>query len=425
MMRSIRQSDFMKSVLVLMTGTVIAQVLGYMIYPLLTRIYTSEQFGEMYLYMRVVALISAVATVRYELTLPIAKRDLHAFHLYRLSFRISLVVLTAVAIVGVFYLIFRPEEGVNTWFLLLTLLSAYLSVWVNLGTNWSVRMKDFSRISRQRIIQSVASNGLKLVFGWFSWGGIGLIFAMFLGYLGSAYVFVVDFVRIRKQHRGYKTRKRMRILSREYRDFPLLNLPHVLIDLGVDLALASLILGRFGKEDFGFYSHAFAILKLPLGIIGQSFGQVFMNRCSEMVNKGQSIVSLVKKTTGILFLLSLIPFTILFFFGEPLFAFVFGKEWGVSGTYAAIMAPWLMLNFILSPVSGMPLVLGRQKEVFLIGLTSAFGQLFIFGVIPYLLPSDQITMSFLLWCATGFQVVLLLLVLVLYIRFAKMGRRGG
>lgn len=425
MIRSIRQSDFMKSVLVLMTGTVIAQVLGYIIYPLLTRIYTSEQFGEMYLYMRIVALISAVSTVRYELTLPIAKRDLHAYHLYRLSFRISLVVLTAVAIVGVFYLVFRPEEGINTWFLLLTLLSAYLSVWVNLGTNWSVRMKDFSRISRQRIIQSVASNGLKLLFGWFSWGGIGLIFAMFLGYLGSAYVFVVDFFRIRKKHHGYNTRYRMRVLSREYRHFPLLNLPHVLVDLGVDLALASLILGRFGKEDFGFYSHAFAILKLPLGIIGQSFGQVFMNRCAEMVNKGQSIVSLVKKTTGILFLLSLVPFTILFFFGEPLFAFVFGEEWGVSGTYAAIMSPWLMMNFILSPVSGMPLVLGRQKEVFLIGLISAFAQLFVFGALPYLFPSDHISMSFLLWGITGFQVVFLAVVFQLYLSFARKGRKGG
>jgi len=84
-----------------------------------------------------------------------------------------------------------------------------------------------------------------------------------------------------------------------------------------------------------------------------------------------------------------------------------------------------MMNFVLSPVSGMPLVLGRQKEVFLIGLISAFGQLFVFGVLPYLFPSDQITMSFLLWCITGFQVVLLAVVFQLYLSFARKGRRGG
>lgn len=419
MLEQLKKSEFLRSVLVLLSGTAIAQLLGYAIYPILTKLYDSNQFGDMYLYMRIVAFASAVATVRYELTLPLAKQELHAFHLYRLSFRIALVVLTALAITGVLYVWLQPQKGLDVWFLLLTIGSAYLSVWINLGTNWSVRVGAFKRISRQRIVQSLTSNGLKVLFGWFSWGSIGLILSMFTGALISVYVFVLDFLKLRQKHKGYRVSKRMSILSKQYRDYPLLNFPHVLLELGADLVIASLLLYYYGKETFGYYGHAFAMLKLPLGIIGQSIGQVFMNRCSELKHSGKSILPLLRKTMLTLLLLSVVPFTLLFFFGEPLFGFVFGKDWTTSGHFATIMAPWIMLNFVLSPVSAITLVLNRQKEAFLIGLLNTCGQLAIFGLLPWFWEPVQGNFSLLLWIATGFLFAIHILAGSLYLQFAR------
>jgi O-antigen/teichoic acid export membrane protein len=48
-------------------------------------------------------------------------------------------------------------------------------------------------------------------------------------------------------------------------------------------------------------------------------------------------------------------------FGEPLFALVFGTPWTRSGTYAAAMAPWLLVNFMVTPLATLPLVFARQK----------------------------------------------------------------
>lgn len=418
MLQQLKKSAFLRSVLVLLSGTAIAQLLGYAVYPVLTKLYDSDQFGDMYLYMRIVAFAGAVATVRYELTLPLAKQELHAFHLYRLSFRIALVVLTALAITGVLYVWLQPQKGIDVWFLLLTIGSAYLSVWINLGTNWSVRVGAFKRISRQRMLQSLTSNGLKVLFGWFSWGSIGLILSMFIGALVSIFVFLTDFLHLRKKHKGYRVGKRMNVLSKQYSDYPLLNFPHVLLELGADLAIASLLMYYYGKDTFGYYGHAFAMLKLPLGVIGQSIGQVFMNRCSELVHSGKSVLPLLRKTMLTLLLLSIVPFTLLFFFGEPLFGFVFGKEWGISGQFATIMAPWIMLNFVLSPVSAITLVLNRQKEAFLIGLLNTVGQLVIFGILPWFLEILQKDFSFLLWISSGFLVIVHLLAGIMYFRFA-------
>ena len=61
---------------------------------------------------------------------------------------------------------------------------------------------------------------------------------------------------------------------------------------------------------------------------------------------------------------------VLLIFGEDIFSFIFGVEWSQAGRYAAILAPWLFMNFIVSPLSMLPIVLERQKTFFIISLLS-------------------------------------------------------
>lgn len=419
MIQKLRQSEFLKSVLVLMTASVVSLAINVLISPILTRIYSAEQIGDVNFYTRIVVFISTIATVRYELSLPIAKQQLHAFHLYRLTYRIALVILTSIAIAGLLYALIKPADAYSMWFMLLVIVGAYLSVWINIGTNWYIRTRGFKRISQQRITASVVSNGLKWLFGILGWKTYGLLVSVPIGYLASSVLFMRDFVKQKKVYRSYKAGKRMRVLSKEYRQFPMMSLPHVMIDLGVDLSMASLIIAFYSKADFGLFSHAYGLLKMPIGIVGQSIGQVFTNRFSELMHNRQSVVPLFLKTTRTLFLLSIVPFAVLFFFGEPIFAFVFGKEWATSGAYASIMIPWLMLNFLLSPVSSLPMILGRQKEALIIGIISGAGQLFIFGALPEFSAFFSQSFEHVLWAASGFQSVLLVAVFYVYYRFAR------
>ncbi len=368
-----------------MTGTAIAQLIAYLIYPILTRIYSTADMGELGVYTRLVAFIAAIATARYEATLPVAKQDSHAFSLYRLSFRISLIVLTAVFLVGMIYFMLKPYSLSNYIFLLVSVLSAYVSVWINLGTNWSVRKKLFKQISIQRMVNSVSVSGFRLIFGVFNWGPFGLIFGTLLGSFLSIFAFVKTFLSNKKSYSSTADLKRMRVLAKNYKSYPTVYLPHVLLDLAVDLILATCIVAFYGKGTFGSYSYAYLMLKLPLSLFGQSLGQVFFNKSSELVNQKQSVYPLTSKTLRTLFYLSIIPFTLLFFFGSELFGFVFGERWTEAGRISEILAPALMLNFIVSPISSLSLVLSKQKLMFGFGLVVAFFQLFNFGVLPVLL----------------------------------------
>lgn len=69
------KSEFSRNVLTLMTGTTITQAIPIAISPILTRIYTPEDFGIFALYMSVVSIVSVVATGCYELAIMLPKKD--------------------------------------------------------------------------------------------------------------------------------------------------------------------------------------------------------------------------------------------------------------------------------------------------------------------------------------------------------------
>ena len=416
----IKNNEFLKSVMVLTSGTVIAQIISYLITPLLTRIYTTEEMGELGVYMRAVGFIAAMATARYELSLPLPKNDKHSFILYRLSLKIAMYILLACAGVGSIYLITRPFNWGEIAFVVITLVSSLFLIMINLGTNWSIRMKQFNKISVSKISNSLSSNLLRWLFGVFGWGSFGLLFATLIGFILSSFSFFRELLQLSKSY-GSVSKKKMYVLSREYRQFPIVSLPHALIDLGRDLLVAALIIAFFSKDIFGSFNHSYTILRLPLMVIGASIGQVFFNRCSVMINEGKEIHSLLRKTMIMLFTLSIIPFGLIFFVGEPLFAFVFGANWSDSGYFSEIMAVWLMFNFVNSPVSSIPMILNRQKEFFILGLINTLIQILAFGVLPLIIGKTKDDFIMILWVLSLTQAFYMIIVSMFTLYYSKKG----
>lgn len=415
------KSDFFKSVLVLISGTVMAQAIGYLISPFLTRIYTAEEMGELGMYMRVVGFVAALATARFELALPLPKSENHSFLLYQLSVKIAKIVVLALIVLFVAFYFIHPLGVNDIVFGILAIISTIFVVYINLGTNWAIRKSQFNKISQQRIINSLVSNGLKWLFGIFAMGSFGLILATLLGFVLSSFGFVREYFMLQNTLKENYSKKKTKALAREYKQFPLVNLPHVLVDLGRDLLIATLIVLFFGKDLFGLYNHSYMILRLPMIIVGASIGQVFFNKCSELVQNGNSTYPLMKRTLLILFGLSIVPFSIIFFFGEPLFSFVFSADWAKSGYYSEIMTAWLMMNFMISPLSSLPLVLKRQKEYFFIGAFASVAQVLCFLLFPLMWGGNETTFETMLWVLSISQAIILLGVIFITLYYSKKG----
>lgn len=418
-----KRGEFFHAVLVLSSGTVLAQAVGYLISPILTRIYSTEEMGDMGVYMRAVGFIAALGTLRYEMALPLPKNDAHSFLLYKVSLKIALYMLFACSIIGLLYLLTQPFSWNQLGFVGFTLAGSLAMIFMNVGTNWAIRKKQFKSISLSKMLNAGVSNGLRWTFGLLGMGSLGLILATFLGFVVSCFSFLKDFKGLHSFYKPQSSYRKTAVLLRNYKQFPTVSLPHVMIDLGRDLLIAALLIYFFSKDVFGSYNHSYTILRLPLMVIGASIGQVFYNRCSVMVNQGESIFPLIKRTMAILFLLSLVPFGVIFFTGESLFGFVFSKAWQESGYFSEIMAPWLMMNFVISPVSSIPMILNRQKEYFIIGLIGTAMQLFCFGVLPFWIGTTKDAFVTILWVMSISQALFLLFGVFYALYIAKVGLR--
>tara|TARA_B100001287_G_scaffold267435_1_gene262547 strand:+ start:7844 stop:9151 length:1308 start_codon:yes stop_codon:yes gene_type:complete len=407
--KKLLRNEFLKSLAVLMTGTLIAQIIGYLLAPVITRLYTPAEMGEFGMFQRVTVLIATIATARYEHALPLPKKDNHAFFLFRFALKITGITLILTMLIGIAYGAVK-QKGFDYFFLIAFLLVCILGlVFFNLGTNWSIRKKYFKKISMAKMTQSITLNGLRVAFGSFQLGSAGLILAYGISFITSALYFMKDFTiqngLVQRKLANIKTT----IISRRYKDFPIANLPLALSDYVRDVLVALILIEFFSESLFGAFDHSYRMLRIPVMLIGASLSHVFFSRISSYKSEGKLIFPLFRNVIRTLSLLSIIPFVVIYFFGAPIFEFVFGDLWRLSGELSEIMAPWLMLNFIVSPLSTIPLVFGKQKSFLAIGIFSSSLQIMGFLLIPYILGNSDINIILMFHSVTWAQVLMALL----------------
>ena len=145
--KRISNSDFLKSLAILMTGTIIAQAIGYLLAPIITRLFTPEEMGEFGIFQRLTAFIATIATARYEFALPLPKKDKHAFLLFRYILRLVFITVIITLLGAIIYGISLNKE-LDYYILVIALVAGVtFLVFFNLGTNWAIRLKEFHKIS--------------------------------------------------------------------------------------------------------------------------------------------------------------------------------------------------------------------------------------------------------------------------------------
>ena len=78
-----------------------------------------------------------------------------------------------------------------------------------------------------------------------------------------------------------------------------------------------------------------------------------------------------------------------------------------------------MLNFIISPLSTIPLVFGKQKPYLLIGVIASLLQIIGFVLIPWMLGNMNKNISFMFQCVTWAQVIMALITIYFLFNIVK------
>ncbi|MDB2657598.1 hypothetical protein N9Y60_06010, partial [Crocinitomicaceae bacterium] len=93
--------------------------------------------------------------------------------------------------------------------------------------------------------------------------------------------------------------------------------------------------------------------------------------------------------------------------------------------FSEIMAFWLMMLFVVSPLSSLPLVLRRQKEFFFISFIGSGIQLVGFGVLPFVIGNSSADWEQILWFVALAQIGYFTFVGLMYLYYAKKGVKGA
>ncbi|MDP4266850.1 MAG: oligosaccharide flippase family protein [Bacteroidota bacterium] len=375
MLKKIIKSEFSKNVLTLMTGTTIAQIIGVAISPIITRIYSPEDFGIFALFFSLVSLISIIVTGQYESAIMLPETDEDALAVVSLSFIltciISFLTLISVWLFNHQLTLLLNNSRMSDW-LYIVPLSVFLTGLYNILSFWVSRKKMFKRLALRTITQSTSTSGLKLALGF---GGIkssGLIISTIVGQIIATGWLGLQFWKEDHKRIKYVSVSMLKKNALKYQDFPKYNAAQGFMDSYRDSGIALAISSFYNTYFLGIYSFSMTMLQKPMVLIGSAISQVFFQKLSETLNNQQNIWKLTKKIIIKQLFISVPAFLILVLFAPDLFAFVFSENWRKAGEYSQILAPFIILRYIISPITSLPMVLNKQKQFLILSFIINF-----------------------------------------------------
>lgn len=408
------KNDFMKNVSIVMFGTIFAQIITVLIAPLLTRLYTPEDFGVLTFYISAISILGVVASFRYEITIVMPKKEKNSAALLILS---SIIVVLISILTFLFLFLFKSEistifgmDEFSDFYYLIPFGVLFLGLH-NAMKNWNIRKEKYMRTSISNIINSGSYNITQLLLGIINPRYLGLIigrlFGQFLAFLVMAIQIIKEDLSVLKKSCNSRVIKLNMI---RYSQFPLYGMPQALFNSMSQNIVPILLLLFFNSSLVGFYSLALRMLQMPVNLIGNAFKSVFLQKSSSILNENGDLKAFYYKSIKYLVYIILPFFILIFIFGPLIFTVLFGEEWAVSGEVARWLMLWIFTVLISRPTIVLLQVLKKQKAYLFIEIIGFFIK------VSLLIITALISKSFILTIAVySFSNVIFYLVLMLYI----------
>lgn len=339
------------------SGIFIAQLITLITYPIVTRLYSPVDFGVFAVFNSTLAIIVIAGGFRYDSAFPLPKDDVDAANLFVLF----VMILSASAIVFSFIILMFGDFLLSLFHL--ENLSPYSSLFIigffGVGiyralTYWVSRRRDYARIAKTKINQSIGGVAGKILLGLLSFGPLGLI----IGDIISQCLGITTLLK----EMWSKDRYLFKIVShngiiavaKKYQQFPLFSFPGAIFNVIATSAPALMLSSIYGFEVAGYYALAYSLIALPSSLLSVSLDQVYFAEASHLLREDSSkLLFLFKDTTRKLLLIGIpligIP-SIIAPFITPL---IFGDAWKEAGYYCLPLSLTVIGIFVMSSTTNL------------------------------------------------------------------------
>lgn len=359
-----RSRGFARNLSVMLAGTVLGQGTSLLLAPVLTRLYTPEQFGYLSTYTAAVGILCVIASLGLEVAIPIATSTFETANLLALC-AASLVATTALVSALTWAIPYRTLEllwlgPVASWRWLIPLGFACLGAYYIMVAT-ATRKAAFGDIARTRIAQGLTGPVSQIVFGLLGLGAPGLAVGFVWGQSAGVMLLLRRTVLASPELVAAMSWSGMRQVWRRYVAFPLWVSWARLLDIAGVLVIYLMVSAFFSPEIAGFMFLSDRVIARPLLIVSTSFLQVFTGEAGQTVRADPAALRRrFRQVVPWQVLLAIGWITVANIAACWVFPVVFGPRWAAAVPYLQAMSLAYLALTAVHPVSTTLQMLERQ-----------------------------------------------------------------
>ena len=357
------KNEYARDASILMLGTTLGMVIKVAASPLLSRLYDDSAFGILQLYSSAYAILSILATLRYELAILLPKSDEDAFGVLTASCGCSvlfgILCQIFVSVVKIFDISLFGFNQV-TWLNYVPITALVMGLYYSFNY-WLNRRKRYLNLAINRVLQNVLIVALSVVFSEkFASVENGMVLAYIIAMSVVTALLIFYVVSDCKKLSIRFSFGKMFAMAKRYRRFPINTMPTGLIN-NFAVQMPVFILNHFfGDGVVGQYYMMNRVLGTPVSIIGQAIGDVFRQKSSQSYAENGECRKLYNSTAKALALIAIVPFALLMLVAKPAFGWILGDEWELAGVFVMLLAPFYFIRLVVSPLTSMTIIAEKQ-----------------------------------------------------------------
>jgi len=360
-------------VLTLLMGSSFAQALPIAISPILTRIYSIEDFGVFAAFLSISAILQTFINGKYELALVTSTNKFETIHIAALG----LIIATVISLIlTVIIFLFAGQisdlldiKGIGNLLFFLPITIFLSGLW-NIFNYLAISLQKYNHLKNVSIQKSIFLAISQLSLGFFKTGILGLLLAQTLSQI-SGNLHLKSKLGILKPKIFFKifSTSKLKKVMIKYINFPKYQVLSTFANQTSRELINISTVALYGLNALGLLGLTNRVLSAPLTIMTSIYYQVLLKEASDERKITGSASKSFKRTLQRLIYTGLPIFAIIFLTAEDSFALIFGESWREAGTYAKLMTPLLFIRFVSSPLAAVTQVFNKQKSMLYINLS--------------------------------------------------------
>lgn len=367
--RFVAKGSVTRNITLIAGGTIIGQAATLVVLPLLTRLYTPADFGAMAIFLALLVPLNAVASLRYEMAIPLPDDERDAQHLLMLSLVIVVVLSGLLALLVVFFaeaLLTRINGTALLGYLWLLPLALLGGGCYHALSHYAIRVQAFRTIAITKISQGVGQGITQAALGVAGIGLSGLLLGLVVRFWGGMVALVKLVVRDVREQAWQLRRSELTRVAVGYKRFPMFSSGGTFLQM-LSMHLPSLLLAAvYSAQVAGWFSLGQRVLEAPINLLAKSAAQVYLGAASKIKRDNPKALrgfyqKMLLRQTALslpLMLLAMLP-------APWLFPWLFGEVWQVAGYYVQSLALMFFLQFLAQTVAVETLTLVDKQDWFL------------------------------------------------------------